>query len=115
MRKKGNSGRLKGFNRAAARKIGLSFPPLPGPEKVKSSSEGRTHAHSHPKGRVALGMDRSSPRSDLMEIHHTCLSWAWGASHCPKEVDGALLTGLLLLFKETGVVYSFPGGQVSFL
>ena len=33
------------------------------------------------------GIDHSSPCPNLLKIHQTCLSWVWGLSHRPEEVQ----------------------------
>lgn len=65
------------FNNAAIKKLSEAFLSPPGPAKIKSSSEHRKYAQFHPERRAVLGMDHSSPGSDLLEIHQTCLSRAW--------------------------------------
>lgn len=65
------------LNNAAIRKISQAFLPPPGPAKIKSSSEHRKYAQFHSKRRVVLGMDHSSPGSDLLDIHQTRVSRTW--------------------------------------
>lgn len=82
---------IESFNNAVIRKISRAFLPLPGPEKMKSSSEHRKHARFHPKRHVVLG-DRSqqslllSPENSShlspLGLGLEALPWGVSGRHC---------------------------------